>query len=321
MAATLASSQAPGLGETLLVACSGGADSVALLGLLRLLARKRRWSLALAHVHHGLREESDAEAQHVEEIGRALGFPVVVTRLALAPGSGLPARARVARRQALQATAAEVGASWIALGHTSTDQTETVLMHLTRGAGLDGLAAMPVSEQPWIRPLLGISRAKTRELCGLLGFTFVDDPTNLDTQHLRVRIREQVLPVLRAQNPKLEDAVFGLSQVVGDANTAIAQWATKEMQQRQQADCQSWRIQGFAELPRAVRACFVRQVCQLAGAEPGACGRAVVAEIERAITVVERTRGSSAAELKPRRWAISASIRLVLDVLCLRVET
>jgi len=290
-----------------------------MLGLLRLLARKRQWSLAIGHVHHGLRDASDAEARHVEDLGRAFELPVIVTRLALAPGSGLPARARTARRQALLAAAREVGASWIALGHTSTDQTETVLMHLTRGAGLDGLAAMPVSEQPWFRPLLGISRATTRELCSLLELSFVDDPTNTDTQHLRVRIREQVLPVLRAQNPKLEDAVFGLSQVVRDADTAIVNWVTREMRERRQGD-QSWRTQGFAELPRAVRTFFVRQVCQLAGAEPGACGRAVVAEIERAITVVERTRGSSAAELKPRSWAISARIRLVLDVLGLRVE-
>lgn len=179
-----------------LVACSGGADSTALVGLLALIAGVDGLSLTIGHVDHGLRAASAEEAAHVVAIGRTLGVPVRTTRLTLAGGPGLPARAREARRAALRDMAAACGAAAIALGHTRTDQAETVLMHVTRGAGLAGVAAMAAWESPWLRPLLDLPRSETRALCGRLGLGFVDDPTNLDPQHPRVRMREQILPAL-----------------------------------------------------------------------------------------------------------------------------
>ncbi len=303
----------PGPHTNLLVACSGGADSVAMLGLLRLMANKRKWSLFIGHIHHGLRQASDGEAERVVALGQQLGVPVRVTRLELEAGPGLPARARDARRAALAGLADEFGAPFVALGHTATDQTETVLMHLTRGAGLDGLAAMPVCDGRWLRPVLGISRAKTRELCELFAFPFVDDPTNRDHDHLRVRIREVVLPLLRGQNPRLDDAVGSLARVARDADVAIAEWVSREVQERHQGP-NSWRIDRLGSLPRAIRTGFIREVCRLAGAGPEACGHRKVAEIERAIVVVERTRGTSSAARKPRVWQLSGGYQLCVDV-------
>ncbi len=166
----------------IVVACSGGADSVAALGLLLALRSSLALEITVGHVDHGLRRESADEARKVSALANQLGLAVRVTRIALAPGPGLPMRARVARREALVAQARELGATTIVLAHTATDQAETMLMHMVRGAGLDGLAAMPVHEHPWLRPLLELTRAQTRDLAEKLGFGFVDDPSNEDPQ-------------------------------------------------------------------------------------------------------------------------------------------
>ncbi len=305
----------PAARSRIMVACSGGPDSVATLALLRLLSKKQSWSLVLGHIHHGLREASDSEAALVRQLALKFDLEVAVTRLELARGAGLPARARRARRTALREQADKLGATQIALGHTATDQTETVLMHLTRGAGLDGLAAMPVADGLWVRPVLGISRDTTRELCQLMDLPFVDDPTNRDRSHLRVRIREVVLPLLREQNPKLDAAVGSLATIARDADRAINSWVARELAARRvTAEAFSWRIDGFAELPRAVRTGFIRAACRAGGAGLEACGRAKVAEIERSILVVERTHHTSSAARKPRRWQLTGGLQVCVNV-------
>ncbi len=218
------------------VACSGGADSVALLGLLGLLARTDRLRLSVGHVDHGLRAESADEAAMVGELARAQGWSFAVTRLELAPGAGLPARAREARREALRAQARDHGAQWIALGHTATDQAETILMHLTRGASLLGLAGMVShewgDEGGWVRPLLDLERERARATAERLGLPFVDDPTNEDRRHPRVRVRHEVLEVLRLLNPKVESALARAATHAREAEEALGAWVEEELERR-----------------------------------------------------------------------------------------
>src|SRR5690606_3440699 len=145
-----------------------------------------------------------ADARLVRDLAGDLGLPASVHRLALARGPGLPARARQARQRALVEVARSVGANVIALGHTATDQAETVLLHLCRGTGPAGLGGMrPI--RPWLasateseaasgvlwRPLLHLDREQTRALARAMALPFVDDPTNLDPSHPRVRVRTQ----------------------------------------------------------------------------------------------------------------------------------
>jgi tRNA(Ile)-lysidine synthetase-like protein len=217
-------------GERVLIACSGGPDSLALLGVMELLAPSLEVTLAVGHVDHGLRVSSALEAAQVEALAARRGLPFAGARLELAVGAGLPARARRARRAALEALAAGCGAGWIALGHTATDQAETVLMHMVRGAGLEGLAGMAAIEGRWLRPLLRITRAEAAALCGRLGLGLaaIDDPTNHDERHLRVELREAVLPRLRARNPRLERAISALTGQARDAEDALAGWAARE---------------------------------------------------------------------------------------------
>ena len=167
------------------VAFSGGPDSTALLAL----ARHAGLVVTAHHVDHGLRPTSGAEADQAAAIAVALGCPIVVHRVAVAPGANLEARARAARRAALPAGAMT--------GHTADDQAETVLLRLLRGAGAAGLAAIEPGPR---HPLLGLRRAETHTVADAVtavhGLSPVRDPSNDSPAHRRNRVRAEVVPLL-----------------------------------------------------------------------------------------------------------------------------
>lgn len=188
-------------GERVLIACSGGPDSTALLDALARLAPPRRLALHVAHVDHGLRPGSGSEAAVVAALASARALPFTGLRVAVAAGASLQDRARSARRQALLALAAELGATAVALGHTADDQAETVLMRALRGATPPSLAAMGMRDGALARPLLRVWREQTVATCAELGLTPLDDPSNRDPRYLRTRVRHEVIPVLEAVFP------------------------------------------------------------------------------------------------------------------------
>ena len=184
-------------GETVLVAVSGGADSVALLHILRELAPTFRLTLHVLHVDHGLRADSVRDAEFVRALGARLGVPVEVERVAVGPGS-VEAAARDARYAALEAWADRLGADRIAIGHSADDQAETVLMRLLDGAGVRGLAGIPPRRGRVIRPLIETRRQALRDALVAAGLDWVEDETNRDPKFLRNRIRHELLPLLAA---------------------------------------------------------------------------------------------------------------------------
>lgn len=214
------------------VAVSGGADSTLLFLLLHQLRRRLDLTLSIGHVDHGLRKASGAEAQWVQDFAERHEVPCFVERIELRPGGDLAARARKARRKVLQEQAARVQSAVIALGHTATDQVETMLMHASRGAGLSGLGAMAGWNPPYLRPLLHLSRPQVQDLAARVLPAFVSDPSNRDPRHPRVRVRQSVLPVLRELNPKVEEAWVRLAQQAREAQTALERWAQQEEQGR-----------------------------------------------------------------------------------------
>lgn len=161
---------------------SGGADSLALL----VLATAAACDVTAVHVDHGLRPGSAGEAAVVEAAARRFGARFRAEAVEVAPGANLEARARAARYAVLPDD--------VLTGHTADDQAETVLLHLLRGAGLDGLAAI----RPDRRPLLGLRRADTAGLCASVGLEPVVDPSNDDPAHLRNRVRHELVPHLAA---------------------------------------------------------------------------------------------------------------------------
>ena len=187
-------------GARVLVAVSGGPDSVALLHALAELAPEHGWRLAICHVHHGLRPEADDDARFVARLATDLGWPVSIERVVVAGGAGVSpeAAARAARYAALLRVARGVGADRIAVGHTADDQAETVLMRLFQGAGPRGLSGIPPCRGRLVRPLLRVERATVLGYLAARRLPWVEDATNRDPKFLRNRIRREVLPLLAA---------------------------------------------------------------------------------------------------------------------------
>jgi len=182
------------LAAPVVVGCSGGADSVALLAL----AVDAALAPVAVHVDHGLRPGSDADAEHVRGVATTLGATFRATRVGVEPGSNLEARARDARYAALDAARVDIGADVVLVAHTADDQAETVLLNVLRGAASSGLAGMAPRRGTVVRPLLDARRADTRALCAALGLPVFDDPMNEDRAFRRVAIRHDVLPYLSA---------------------------------------------------------------------------------------------------------------------------
>ena len=195
-------------GDRVLVAVSGGSDSTALLALLAGAAADLGIELHVAHLDHGWRGKTSArDAEFVRRLALSFRLPVTVGHLDPAMWrrrSSREARARVLRRRFLEATAAEVGAQRIALGHTLDDQAESLLMRLLRGSGRRGLAGIhPVVDGLYIRPLLGLRRADLRAWLRKRRLRWREDVTNRDLSLTRNRVRRRLLPFLEREfNPK-----------------------------------------------------------------------------------------------------------------------
>jgi len=214
-------------GERGAVAFSGGPDSLCLLHLLSSLPDEWALSLCAVVVDHGLRESSGGEARRAAAIAEGLGVEVEVVGAGLAADAAgnLEQRAREARYRLLEQRLEARGLSWVATGHTATDQAETVLMRMVRGAGLSGLSGMPWSRPLGagllIRPLLGCQRQELRGYLELHGLDPVTDPTNETDDFFRNRVRRQVLPLLVRENPKVVEALCRLAETCREESEAL----------------------------------------------------------------------------------------------------
>jgi tRNA(Ile)-lysidine synthase len=179
-------------GTRVVVGCSGGADSLALLAL----ARARDLDVVAVYVDHGLRAGTAHDAVVVRNAAAEVGAEMRVVTVDVDPSANLEARARDARYAALGRAADDAHAQAILVGHTLDDQAETVLLALLRGSGARGLAGMPEARGRLRRPLLDLRRADTREICARLQWAPVHDPMNDELHHRRVWLRREVMPQL-----------------------------------------------------------------------------------------------------------------------------
>ena len=249
-------------GETVLVAVSGGADSVALLHLLRTLAPAWHLALHVLHVDHQLRSDSARDARFVQDLGARLGIPVEVATVEVAPRDSLEAAARQARYAALDACADRIRADRIAVGHTADDQAETVLMRLVEGTGVRGLAGIPPVRGRVIRPLIECHRAPLVEELRRSGFEWVEDPTNRDPKFLRNRIRHELLPLLAGSySPGIAGALARVAGLVREAVEALERVAAAELERlgAVEDDAVTLPLGELRALPRQVAAEVLRQ--------------------------------------------------------------
>jgi tRNA(Ile)-lysidine synthase len=205
-------------GETVIVACSGGLDSVALASVFDRVARADGFEILLAHVNHGTRASAWQDECVVLSIGARLGRAVAIAAPDVAGRD--EARLRDARYAALTAIATARGARTIATAHTAEDQAETVLLALFRGTGLDGLAGMPVEREMdggvrLIRPLLRATHAELTAELHRSGLPFAVDPTNADVRYRRNAVRV-ALGGLREEFPQLDRAIARCAEIVRD---------------------------------------------------------------------------------------------------------
>ncbi len=255
-------------GETVLVAVSGGADSVSLLHLLTSLAPGWRLTLHVLHVDHQLRPDSARDAEFVQALGGRLGVPVEVATVTVSGRDSLEAAARQARYAALDACADRIGAQRIALAHTADDQAETVLMRLLEGAGVRGLAGIPPVRGRLIRPLIECRRVELEAELGSAGIEWVEDPTNQDAKFLRNRIRHELLPLLEeTYNPEIARALVRVATLARDAMNALDRIATAELDRlgAWQEGAVTLQLEPLRALPRQVAAEVLRQAAARLG--------------------------------------------------------
>ena len=253
---------------SVLVAVSGGADSVALLRGLVALKQGGPGRLVAAHFDHRLRgADSDADREFVVDLCQRRGIECHLGQWS--PGDsfgrhpdGVEAAARTARYAFLQAAAAQWGARYVATAHTADDQAETVLHHIVRGTGLAGLAGMsrarPLGEAvTLIRPLLAFRRSEVLEYLAALRQSHREDATNVDLTFTRSRIRHELLPLLaRDYNPQVIDSLVRLSTLAADAQAAIdglvADLAARCVKRRVGGVVEGGAIEGSADQGSAV---------------------------------------------------------------------
>ncbi|WP_307826642.1 tRNA lysidine(34) synthetase TilS [Streptomyces pactum] len=299
-----------GAGPLVLVACSGGADSMALASALAFEAPKLGIRAGAVTVDHGLQDGSDQRAAEVAERLRLLGLApvdaVAVTvgspvRAAHTPpgetggrraGGGPEAAARDARYAALDAAAERHGAVAVLLGHTRDDQAETVLLGLARGSGtrsLSGMAQVSGINGRYRRPFLHLDRQTARRACLAQSLPVWDDPHNTDPAYTRSRVRHEALPVLeKALGKGVVEALARTAQLSRDDADALDDWAARAEAEVRRAGGEegTWLLEVTAlhTLPPAVRRRVLRRAAVAAGSPAGSLFARHIEEVDRLIT-------------------------------------
>jgi len=270
-------------GDVVIVAVSGGADSLALAYALLKESQPLAITAVAVTIDHQLQENSAAQAEKVHSQLKEFGYEKVITeKVVVDIKSGIEAGARDARYQALTACAEKEQAQKIFLGHTRDDQAETVLLGLARGSGTRSLSGMAVENGLYVRPLLAITRAQTVSACEEMGVQFWNDPHNTNSDFSRVRVRNEVLPLMEEKiGPGISAALSRSASLLRDDADALDAIADVESSQLNLSDLDCQRL---GALPRAIRTRIIRTALYGAGAPSGSITWDHVAAVEALIT-------------------------------------
>lgn len=269
-------------GDKVLVAVSGGADSLALAHALSVESKEFVIKVVGVTVDHQLQEQSGLQAEKVKEQLKNFGLDCLVKKVDVDLKDGLEASARKARYEALQETAAEQNAVAVFLGHTRDDQAETVLLGLARGSGTRSLSGMAHHNGLYVRPLLEITRVQNEQYCKELKLPFWNDPHNENPDFSRVRVRTEALPVLeKSIGPGIAEALARSAHLLRDDADALDHWAKREQIHLDLSDLDCAHLE---TLPRAIRTRVIRAAIYAAGAPAGMVTMEHVSGVEALIS-------------------------------------
>lgn len=290
----------PGAGR-ILIACSGGADSLALASAALWELSRSGHGVGVVCVDHGLQPGSAQHSAAVISWAASRGAqPAEVLAVSVGSVGGPEAAARTARYAALDASATRHDAAAVLLGHTADDQAETVLLGLARGSGARSLAGMPARRGVYRRPFLDLSRDTTRAACAALGLAVWDDPHNSDPAYARARVRSGALPALAAAlGPGVTAALARSAGLLRDDADALDEWAHRAWRDVRGADggLDTGRL---LRLPVAVRRRVLRLAAHHAGV-PG--GRLTAAHLAAIDALVSDWHGQGSVALPAARTA------------------
>lgn len=278
--------------RSVLAAVSGGADSTALLLLLAAWCAPREIALGAVHLNHGLRgEESDRDERFVRGLCAEMHIPLFCERADIAALAGkrrcsVELAARDARYELFERTAERGGYDCIATAHTADDNAETVLHHLIRGSGLAGLCGIPPVRGRIVRPLIEVMRGEIEQYLAARGQTFVVDSTNASPDYTRNRIRADILPLLKKENPALCAALGRMGERLRRDEEALSGMAERALGRADSEDGLSLPV--LREYPPAVQVRALAQAAERAG-----CGNLAACHREALLRLVSD--GSSCA--------------------------
>jgi tRNA(Ile)-lysidine synthase len=282
-------------GQLVLVACSGGTDSLALASTTAFVAPRLGLRYGALVVDHRLQAGSDRTAAATARTLTEMGFdPVDVLTVTVGAAGGPEAAARDARYAALDAAGERLDAAAILLGHTRDDQAETVLLGLARGSGARSLAGMPAAFGRYRRPLLDLPRSSTAAVCDAQQLRPWDDPHNADPSFTRARVRHAALPALAdALGPGIPEALARTARMLREDTAALDAGAEDAASAAALGDGE-WDVDRLAALPTAVR----RRVLRLAALAAGCPGGTLAAvHIEAVDALLTNWRGQGPLHL------------------------
>lgn len=269
-------------GDKVLVAVSGGADSLALAHALSIESKEFAITVIGVTVDHQLQEQSAMQAEKVKVQLATFGVDCIIKKVNVDLKNGLEASARTARYEALTEVAQQVNAVAIFLGHTRDDQAETVLLGLARGSGTRSLSGMAHHNGLYVRPLLEVTRIQNEDYCAQLQLQYWNDPHNQNPEFSRVRVRNEVLPVLeKSIGPGIAQALVRSAHLLRDDADALDHWAHREEIHLDLADLDCAHLE---TLPRAIRTRVLRAAIYAAGAPAGMVSLEHVSAVEALIS-------------------------------------
>ncbi len=270
-------------GDSVLVAVSGGADSLALAyAVMKESATNAIRTLAVT-VDHQLQENSGQQSDNVSKQLHEMGYTkVYIEKVKVNTESGIEAGARSARYEAITKLAEKEKVTKVFLGHTRDDQAETVLLGLARGSGTRSMSGMAIDNGLFVRPLLSITRQQTEKACAEVHLKMWNDPHNLNTEFSRVKVRLHVLPVMEENlGPGISAALARSAALLRDDADALDDIAQKEVAQLNLSDLDCEKL---SALPRAIRTRILRTALYYSGAPSGSISADHVASVEALVT-------------------------------------